>query len=151
MKDAYLAHRFFCDPAGGQVAYAAVGESDPGVGDVFELGKHIHADSVYFLDREETSPSTMSISWIIRSITTPMSSERLGKGDNRWHSMNRGSRIILVMAVKAELKRSTWPTCNISECFFAKAIKESAWRRSVVNGFSTRVCMFFERNTLAIS
>ena len=79
-----------------------------------------------------TRPSTMSMSWIIRSITTESFCTRGTKGPSRRDSMRMGRSTILRSSCTAPLKRSTWPTWSTRRC--SRAIRKSSLASSSVGG-----------------
>ena len=84
-----------------------------------------------------TISSTMSTSWIMRSNTTSMSSERGWNMASRWASMNLGDTIRSRTATSAGLKRSTCPTWSTSPVRRAVASSASASAVVTASGFST--------------
>src|SRR5216683_6828570 len=84
-----------------------------------------------------TSPSTMSMSWIMRSITTESSCTRGTKGPSRRDSIRMGRSTILRSSWTAPFNRSTWPTWSTRRCWRAKRNSSLASSRVEVIGFST--------------
>src|SRR6266851_3042529 len=72
-----------------------------------------------------TRPRTMSMSWIIRSITTESFCTRGTKGPSRRDSMRMGRSTILRSSCTAPLKRSTWPTWSTRFC--SRATRRAPW------------------------
>ncbi len=87
-----------------------------------------------------TASSTRSMSWIIRSNTTSMSSERGWNKASRWASMNLGRVTCGRAAIRAGLKRSTCPTWSLTPVRRAASIMASASSTVAAIGFSTSRC-----------
>jgi hypothetical protein len=85
-----------------------------------------------------TRPSTRSMSWIIRSSTTPTSVPRGPNGASRSDSRKRGSSRCGRAPRTAGLYRSTWPTAILSPRRSARSTRSSASSRVPATGFSTR-------------
>ena len=66
--------------------------------------------AVIFLGSLSTRPSAMSMSWIMRSMTTESCWTRGMKGPRRRDSMRMGRSTIFLSSWTAPLKRSTCPT-----------------------------------------
>ena len=91
--DLHPPHRLVAHPRGREHGHAAALELQPGVGHVFVAAQDAKAPSAStFRSGERTSDSTRSMSWIIRSSTTPTSVERKVKPEVRTASMNLGLR-----------------------------------------------------------
>src|SRR5437667_126742 len=86
---------------------------------------------------ESTRPSTMSMSWIMRSITTVSFCTRDANGPSRRDSMRMGARTICRSSSTAPLNRSTWPTCRTAPVRSATAKSARASSSVGVIGFST--------------
>ncbi len=87
-----------------------------------------------------TRPSTMSMSWIMRSMTTESFATRGAYGPSRRDSTRMGRSTIFRSSWTAPLKRSTWPTWSTR--LRARASRKSSFASSRVGviGFSTRTC-----------
>ena len=90
---------------------------------------------------ERTRCRMISMSWIIRSSTTPISMLRFGYGESRCDSMKRGRVSRDSSAPSTGLNRSMWPTCRTSPRAWASSARAFASVAVSVIGFSTRTCL----------
>ena len=77
------------------------------------------------------------MSWIMRSWTTPTSSERNVNGAVRAASTTVGMPILATAACHAGLNRSTWPTATVRPCRRAAITIARASSADAAIGFST--------------
>ena len=141
-EDADLALGLEGQPRGGQVGHAAVGEASRGRWRCPRAGPSTltpTASTCTGLAR--TRCSTMSMSWIIMSMTTPMSAERKVNGLMRCVSMNRGVTSMRSIARTTGLNRSVWPTCTRTLCLRARSTICRASSTSGASGFSISTAM----------
>ena len=97
--------------AGRKRGHAATLEFEPRIGHVLVTAENGNAKGLDFPQRGlRTSDSTRSMSWIIKSSTTPTSIERKVNPLARTASIYLGWRSSAAAAWKAGLNRSTWPT-----------------------------------------